>query len=250
MSEIDLPGLKDRLWYEMRDDLVSLVPWFADNNLLLCPTCCRALRYEEFSLEHIIPQQAVADDPDLARAAVPKNERSGITLLCRRSLVFEKNSIPGQGCNSWKGKHYDRFVREALKPDFLTRRFHARHHMALAAAGYLGLFREYGYQIALLPAGRLMRMQFFNPNSFLKEYPVKYQMVLTGKARAEYDEGERAYWSEPFKVSVEGDTAYVVMRNFSIILPLSRDPTAPLARALLYAPARYKFRPDLTTAFD
>ena len=118
MAEIDLPGLKERLWHTMRDDLVSLVPAFADNNLLLCPTCCRALKYEEFSLEHIIPQQALAEDPVLARAAVPKNERSGMTLLCSCSLVFRNKSIPGHGCNSWKGSHYDRFIREALQPDF------------------------------------------------------------------------------------------------------------------------------------
>ncbi|GJE57310.1 hypothetical protein [Methylobacterium thuringiense] len=250
MGEIDLPGLKDRLWHKMRDDLVSLVPWFADNDLLLCPTCCRAFKYEGFSLEHIIPQQALAEDPALARAAVPKNERSGMTLLCNRTLVFEKKSIPGQGCNNWKGKHYDRFIREALRPDVLKKQFHARHHMALVAAGYLGLFREYGYQIALLPTGLLMRMQFFNPNSFLKEFPVGYQMVLTGEGRAEYDEEARAYWSEPFKTSIDRDVAHVVMRNFSIMLPLSRDPKAPLARALRYAPPRFKFRPDLTTAFD
>ena len=250
MAEIDLPGLKERLWHTMRDDLVSLVPAFADNNLLLCPTCCRALKYEEFSLEHIIPQQALAEDPVLARAAVPKNERSGMTLLCSRSLVFRNKSIPGHGCNSWKGSHYDRFIREALQPDFLKKQFHSRHHMALVAAGYLGLFRKHGYQIALLPSGLIMRRQFFNPNSFIKEFPIRYQMALTGEARVDYDEDARTYWSEPFKVNAEGDTAYVVMRNFSISLPLSRDPKAPFARALPYAPPQYKFRPDFTTAFD
>lgn len=94
-----------------------------------------------------------------------------------------------------------------------------------------------------------MRKQFFQPNSFVKEIPIGYHMVLTGETMNEYSEDCRIYWSEPFKVSIERDGAYVMMRNFSIPLPLSRDPTVPLARALPYAPARYKFRPDLTTVF-
>lgn len=141
MSEIDRPRVKDILWHKMRDDLKTLVPWFASNDLLLCPTCCRALRYEDFSLEHIIPQQAVAEDPAAARAAISRNERSGLTLLCKRSLVFRDKSTLGQGCNSWKGKHYDRFIRDVLRPDLLRRQFHSRHHIALVNMGYLGLFR-------------------------------------------------------------------------------------------------------------
>ncbi|MGU3541014.1 hypothetical protein [Methylobacterium sp. A54F] len=250
MGEIDLPGLKDLLWHKMRDDLKSLAPWFASNDLLMCPTCGRALRYDEFSVEHIIPQQAVADDPAAARTAIPKNERSGLTLLCRRTLVFENKAIPGHGCNSWKGKYYDKFIKEALKPEALTGKFHSRHHMALMAAAYLGLFRKYGYQVALIPSGLLMRMQFFRPNSFVDEMPASYQMILAGGTPQEYDEEGRTYWSEPFKIEIEQDSAYVVMRHVAIRLPLSRDPTIPLARALPYAPARYRLRLNLAAVLD
>lgn len=250
MSDIDVPGLKDMLWHKMRDDLKSLVPWFADNDLLLCPTCCRPIGYQDFSVEHIIPQQAVANDPAGARAAIPRNERSGMTLLCRKPLVYKDKRVPGNGCNGWKGKYYDRFLKDIIRPGFLNRQFNSRHHIALFSAGYLGLFREYGYQIALLPSGLLMRNQFFRPNSFSREMPLRHQMILAGAAPDTYNEEAREYWSEPFKISIEREAAYVVMRSFSIQLPLSRDPTVPLARVLPYAPSRYTFRPDLTTAFD
>ncbi|WP_438346829.1 hypothetical protein [Methylorubrum populi] len=250
MAEIDLPSVKELLWHKMRGDLTTLVPWFASNDLLLCPTCGRALKYDEFSVEHIIPQQAVADDPAAVRVAISKNMRSGLTLLCKRTLVFSNKSIPGHGCNSWKGKYYDKYIREALQPDVLSRRFHSRHHMAVMAAGYLGLFREYGYQIALLPSGLLMRSQFFRPNSFVPEMPMEFQMLLTGGPPESYTEDDREYWSEPFKVGVEAGAAYVVMRHFSLRLPLSRDPTVPLARALPYAPPRYRLRLNLAAILD
>jgi len=250
MNMIDLPALKEILWHRMRNDLKSLVPWFADNDLLLCPTCCRPLRFDEFSLEHIIPKQALASDPSDVRVAIPQNERSGMTLLCRRHLIIKGKQIPGHGCNSWKGKFYDASLRDLLQADFQTKQINSRHQMALFSAGYLGLFRHFGYQIALLPSGLLMRNQFFHPNSFLRDVPLTCRMMLTGEGLSNFDEATRTYWTEPFKINVDGTSAFIALRNMSFKLPLSRDPTLPLARALPYAPSKYTFRPDLTTAFE
>lgn len=250
MSIIDLPALKEILWHRMRDDLKSLVPWFAHNDLLFCPACCRPLPFDEFSLEHIVPRQALACDPPDVRAAIPQNERSGMTLLCRKPLVIKGKKVPGNGCNGWKGKFYDPFLRDLIRADFLTSQINSRHQVALFSAGYLGLFRQFGYQIALLPAGRLMRNQFFHPNSFLHDVPITSQMILTGAGLSNYDEATRAYWSEPFKITVEKSSAFIALRNMAFKLPLSRDPTLPLARTLPYAPSKYAFRPDLTTVFD
>lgn len=250
MNMIDMPSLKEILWHGMRDDLKALVPWFANNELLLCPACCRPLSFNEFSLEHIVPRQALACDPSDVRAAVPQNERSGMTLLCRKPLVIKGKGVPGHGCNSWKGKFYDPFLRDLIRADFRTARINSRHQVALFSAGYLGLFRQFGYQIALLPTGRLMRNQFFHPNSFLPDVPITCQMALTGQALATFDESTRAYWSDPFKITVNKDSAFVALRNMAFKLPLSRNPMLPLARALPYAPSKYAFRPDLTTAFD
>ena len=172
-NEYDRPTpLKEILWHRMRNDLKSLVPWFADNDLLLCPTCCRPLRFDEFSLEHIIPRQALASDPSDVRVAMRQNERSEMTLLCSRPLIIKGKQVPGHGCNSWKGNFYDTFLRELLRADFQTKQINSRHEMALFSARYLGLFRHFGYQIALLSSGLLMRNKFFHPNSFLRDVPL------------------------------------------------------------------------------
>lgn len=250
MNMIDIPALKEILWHRMRADLISLVPYFSNSELLLCPACCRPLRFDEFSVEHIIPKQALASDPSDVRGFITQNERSGLTLLCRRPLVIKGKKIPGHGCNSWKGKFYDNSLRDLISSNFQAKNLNSRHQIALFAAGYLGLFRRFGYQVALLPGGLLMRSQFFHPNSFLQGIPISCQMVLTGDRLSTYDEAARTYWSEPFKITVDSSSAVIVLRNMCFRLPLSRDPTQPLARALLYVPSKYTFRPDLTTVFD
>jgi hypothetical protein len=250
MNMIDKPALKEILWNDMREDLKSLIPWFGNNELLLCPACCRRLPFDDFSVEHIIPRQALACDPEDVRAAIPQNQRSGMTLLCRRPLIFKGKTIRGQGCNSWKGKHYDPYLRDLLRGDFGKAEVNSRHQIALFSAGYLGLFRQCGYQISLLPSGRLMRQQFFHPNSFLPDVPLNCQMILGGEALSKYEDATRRYWSEPFNITVDGSSAFVAVRNMVFQLPLSRDPTVPIARELSYAPSKYRFRPDLRTAFD
>ena len=249
MSSIDIPAQKQILWHRMRADLISLVPWFEGNDLLLCPTCCRAIGFDEFSVEHIVPKQALASDPVSVREAVPRNDRSGLTLLCRRQLVYKNKRLPGIGCNSWKGKHYDGFLRDLLKADIKKQPINTGHQTALFAAGFLALVREFGYQIALSPMGLVSRSQFFNPCSFIKEMPLMCQMMLTGDRRTDYNEAEKGYWSEPFRITVDETSAHIVLRNIGFRLPLSRDPRQPFARALRYTPSKYAFRPDLTTAF-
>jgi hypothetical protein len=88
-NHIDLAGLKHLLWHDMRADLSSFAPYFASNELLLCPVCLRPLRFQDFSIEHIVPQQALADDPAEARAVIPTNKRSGVTLLCQKPLYVK-----------------------------------------------------------------------------------------------------------------------------------------------------------------
>lgn len=250
MADIDLPALKDILWHKMHGDLKSLVPWFTSHEQILCPVCFRPLRYDDFSLEHIIPKQVVADDPDEVRAAISRNERSGMTLLCRKPLLINQKIIYNNGCNSWKGKHFDPLLKDIFKPEIWTRQFTSQHHVALFCAGYLGLVRKFGYQIALMPSGLLMRNQFFHPHTFVKEFPIGNRMVLTGDATVEYSEDTSEFWSDPFRFSVGEGVALTMVRNIALPIPISRDPTSPLARVLPYAPSRFKLRPDLRTAFD
>ena len=175
----------------MRRDLISLVPWFADNELLLCPACCRPVSYDDISVEHIVQKQALACDPVDVRQSIPQNDRSGLTLLCRKPLVIKGKRIPGDGCNSWKGRHYDAFLRELLSTDFQTRKINTRHQVSLFCAGYLALVRKFGMQITLSAAGLLSRRQFFCPNNFIKDIPVNCQILLAGQPLSEITEDSR-----------------------------------------------------------
>jgi hypothetical protein len=71
---LDIPGLKEILWHQMRDDLKVYMPQVADTNLLMCPTCCRFIPIEDFSIEHVIPKQSLKDDSAIVREAIPTNQ--------------------------------------------------------------------------------------------------------------------------------------------------------------------------------
>jgi hypothetical protein len=248
MSEIDLPDTKRLLWTEMRADLVKYVPWFADNELLLCPICCRALKFEQFSLEHVIPQQAVNSDPLEVRQAISKGQRSGLTLLCKETIIVDGKSFPN-GCNGWKGRHFDKKIGETLRLGGMPRHFSNVHLIAFLMVGYLGLFLRYGYRVALVESGLVLRNQFFNPTRFTKQMPTTSQMVLCGEPIKSLDSTSHSYWSDPVKIVVTGRKATIVIRNYSVMLTLSEDPNIPLAIHLAYVPRRHAFRADLRLAF-
>lgn len=248
MSDVLLPDLKLKLWTMLRNDLMQYVPAFRETDTLLCPICCRSLRYQQFSIEHILLQQAVERDPADARTAITKNERSGVTLLCSEKLIV--NGRPyANGCNGWKGRNFDNKISNLLHRGLPSIQFTDTHIIALLVVGYLGLFKQYGYRVALIQSGLLVRNQFFNPHRFTKHLPVTSQMVLCGDPHTQYGPDTHGFWSDPVKVFVDATKATIVIRNYSIVLPLSHDPTIPLARTLAYAPSKHVFRPDLRFAF-
>lgn len=227
----------------------SLAPWFADCDLLLCPTCLRRIPFEEFSLEHIIPQQALGGDHKTAQEAVTRNQRSCLTLQCSKRLVIKDKLIAEKGCNGWKGKHFDRFIRQILQGRMDRMDVTTRHNVALLAFGYLALFRQYGYRISLSRSGVLMRHQFFNAGVFWKDLPEKCQMLLGGPPLSEFNDNIKSYWHDPFKITIHDAFALVSVRSVVFWLPLSEDPMAPLATLLRYGPPRLRFRPDFTSMF-
>ncbi len=101
----------------------------------------------------------------------------------------------------------------------------------------------------LMPSGRLMRRQFFEPLKTLSELPSVSQMIFDGSAdRMAHD---APVWAASFSFSFEqAGICHVVMRNFGIAIPVSQDPRQPIARHLRFAPSKYKLRPDFTAVFD
>ena len=170
--------------------------------------------------------------------------------FCKKELLIKGKKLYDNGCNNWKGRFYDKFLREIFNTRVIKKNnFTSRHHVALFNACYLGLFAKYGFQITLVPSGLIMRKQFFNQNRFNREVPAKCQMALMAEPHIIYDEQSARYWTPSFKFSIEPNFCIVVVRNASMRLPLSRDPEIPIARALPFAPPRYALRPNFETIF-
>jgi hypothetical protein len=111
MGAVDVysASIKEMLWHKMRADLAKFVPEVSHNQLLMCCACGRFLTQEFFDLEHLIPQQSLKLDPTAVQlnADTPKNTRAGNLLLCKKLLRVKGLKVYNNGCNSWKGKHYE-----------------------------------------------------------------------------------------------------------------------------------------------
>jgi hypothetical protein len=94
----------------------KFVPEISGNQLLMCCACGRFLAQEYFDLDHLIPQQALKHDPNVVRTnpATPVNTRAGTLLLCKKRLKVKGNVVYGNGCNSWKGRFYDKAISQLI----------------------------------------------------------------------------------------------------------------------------------------
>ena len=112
--DIDSPSLKEILWHKMREDLSRYIPRILDTEKLMCPACCRFLPFADFDIEHIIPEQSLADDPPEVRAAIPKIERGGVTLLCKKQLLINGKKIYANGSSYELFYHDDGAVEKVM----------------------------------------------------------------------------------------------------------------------------------------
>jgi hypothetical protein len=243
---------KENLWHKMRQDLKLYVPDIGGTDRLMCCVCGRRLPYKDFSLEHIIPQQALADDPREVKSHpdTTANTRSGNILLCSSRLLI-KGRVYHNGCNGWKGRFYDSSLRELLNGRILEHKYRRpsdQHIIAALCAAYLAMVLEFGYQVALTSSGVLMRQQFFLPHKFHRDMPLRHQIILSAPP-PKYDDNHFTIWSHPFKFTVQRSACFVGFRTMCLILPLSRDPRLPIARSVLIAPSKYTLRPDFRTVF-
>ncbi len=253
-SEIDIPAQKETLWHKLRADLAQYAPEICHNNLLMCCCCGRFLSFDDFTIEHIVPQQALKDDPKEAKERLSTADRSQLTLLCNKNLnVRGRKPLYDNGCNSWKGRFFDRRIREAINGSIFRNKYKTPtegYIVALLSMAYLALFSKFGYQVALTESGRLLREQFFTPDRLDKRLPWNCQMVLGADVLPQFHETRLDYWNVPFKFEIEGSTCIVMFRSFGIRVPISRDPRVPIAQRLAIKPQKYAFRPDFSTAFE
>lgn len=197
-------SIKENLWHKLRHDLKSYIPQISENDLLMCCTCGRFLPYKDFNLEHIIPRQALADDPREIKSnpETTANARSGNILLCSKRLLIKGRKVYDNGCNSWKGRVYDSLIIELLNGRILDHKYKKisnQHIIAAACSAYLAMVLEFGYQVALTPSGLLMRQQFFLPSKFHRDMPVRSQMVLAAPP-LQYDESDLRFLVTPVQL--------------------------------------------------
>ena len=249
MSDLLSASIKEQLWHKMRYDLARYVPEIANNQLLMCCCCGRLLPQEFFDLEHLIPQQALKDDPPSVRRdpTTPANVRARNLLLCRKPIMFKKSKLYNNGCNSWKGKFYDKSISDIVGGRIDGGRpVNTVHLIGGLILAYLAMVAEFGYVIALMESGLLLREQFFNPGKFHPNLPLRHQMFLAGMP---FTEADSAVWSNPFSFKFERGACFVTIRNYVVIAPVSRDPSAPIAQHLRIVPHRFAFRPNFNTVF-
>jgi hypothetical protein len=189
-------------------------------------------------------------DPESVRTnpATPANVRARNLLLCRKPLRYKGSKVYNNGCNSWKGRFYDKAISEIISGlDRRGRPVTDLHITAALALGYLAMVAEFGYIVVLMQSGLLMREQFFKPYRFHRLLPLGSQMLLGGIMPTSSD---AHIWTEPFSFSFNNGACLVGARNFVIGIPVSRDPREPIARHLRIVPIKYKLRPDFRTGFD
>ena len=167
-----------------------------------------------------------------------------------RTLRHKGTTVYRNGCNSWKGRFYDRRISELVFGDVLGRQKDITqvHIIAALSLAYLAMVAEFGYVIALMESGLLMRRQFFSPTKFLSTLPLRSQMILGGSLPVTLPDARM--WANPFSFAFENSACTVGLRNLALILPVSRDPNAPIARHLRIVPAQYKMHPNFRTVFD
>lgn len=248
MSDLFAVSMREKLWHKMRQNLANYAPEIGQNQLLMCCACGRFLTQEFFDLEHLIPQQSLKLDPSAVQENpnTPKNVRSGNLLLCRKPLLIKGRKVSNNGCNSWKGRYYDKAITDLVSEK--TTQVTTLHNSAALCLGYLAMVAEFGYAVALMPSGVLMRRQFFSPGKFLRELPLRHQIVLAGALPV--SSPENPMWGKPFSFTFKDGACFVGARNFAVIVPSTRDPREPFAKHLRIVPTRYKLRPNYETFFD
>ena len=178
LSDLLIAPIREKLWHEMRQDLAKFYP---DG---------RFLQQEWFDLEHLIPQQALKHDPDAVRInpETSKNIRAGNLLLCKKPLTLNGRKVYNNGCNSWKGRFYDKPISELYSSALQSTHVSDTHIIAALSLAYLAMVAKFGYVAALMRSGLLMREQFSSPRKFHRDLPHRSQMVMGGKVETTGEE--------------------------------------------------------------
>jgi hypothetical protein len=109
------PSIKQLLWHKMRGDLAAYVPETASHSLLMCCACGLPAERVLRSRTYYSPAGTEGRSGTRSgRSGHPANTRAGNLLLCRKPLLYRGSKLYDDGCNSWKGRSYDKPITKIL----------------------------------------------------------------------------------------------------------------------------------------
>jgi hypothetical protein len=251
VGNIEVAGRKEVVWSRLQSDFRRFRPDTIDR--VPCPLCGRMKPSDQFTIEHILPQNTVKLDPEAVRdpafeTHVPKDTRAQTTLLCGSPLLLNGTLYP-HGCNGLKGRLYDREITRMLdgKP---KKGVTVTQHNALKIVGYLAMFSEFGYAYSLSRSGVQFRRDLIrNRDTVVGDEPYILAGTILGSDAAAKDFApDHTIWRTPFAFSFEGSGHYcvVVVRSYAVMMPLSHDPRR-IAASVPILPTRLAFHPDFTS---
>lgn len=168
-------NLKEEVFNVLRENLVAFKPEYRDKDVVLCPICLREITREQAisgGIEHIIPQSVAERDSEAYKSVATKNQRCGITLLCREQRQLKSGGKDrDQGCNGIKGSFYDFSFKILLDNQAHTQdQTTHRNGVAILIMAYLAAFQMFGYEYILSEELDQIRDQFDFPDERKTEY--------------------------------------------------------------------------------
>jgi len=160
--------ISEQVFDVLHRNLMTCRPEHEPKQTIICPICLREISRSEVlvgGVEHIVPNVIVKSDPVALAGEMTKNQRSGLTVLCRRPRVYgDDKRLAKHGCNGLKGSLYDWSLKHIGSS---TRRgsipFTHRQLVGILIMGYLGAFQTFGYEYILRDELSEIRRQFDYP---------------------------------------------------------------------------------------
>jgi hypothetical protein len=218
-----MPSLNEEVYAVLRENLLSIDQSYSSEEVVLCPICLRKVNRAQVlagGIEHIIPQVVANNDPADEKARATRNQRCGITLLCRQSRRCKSDDyLSKNGCNGLKGRLYDRLFKKLFddQPRSANELTH-RHGVAILIMGYLAAFQSFGYEFILRSEMDGIREQFDYPNERRTNYldEARYSRSASALPQLLTETGQPFLWSSMLQPDA---SLRVMFRRCSVALP-------------------------------